>query len=174
MAAKKKGLKTKKKESKKDTKLDKVSVIREMAEELLALMGVSVKPAVSEDKKNEAIVVDIETEEEAGLLIGTRGETLNSIQVILGMMFRQKTGEWQRIIVNVADWRERQEVRLNELAIQVAERAKSSGSPQPLYNLNASERRIIHMALADDKNVETESHGEGRERYLVVNPKKAK
>jgi spoIIIJ-associated protein len=169
--------KTKKKtvrQKKKGKGVDKISVVKEMAEELLRLMGIIATPTVSEDKENDAIIVDIETEEEAGLLIGTRGETLNSLQAVLGMMFRQKTGEWQRIIVNVADWRERQEDRLNELAIQAAERAKTTSDPQPLYNLTSAERRIIHLALADDEDVETESQGEGQERYLVVNPKKVK
>lgn len=158
-------------EKKKGKGVDKVSVVKELSEELLRLMDTSATPQVFEDKENEAIVVDIETTDEAGLLIGARGETLASIQAILGMMFRQRVGEWQRIIVNVADWRERQKDRLNELAIQTAERAKATGEPQPLYNLSSSERRIVHLALADDKEVSTESHGEGQERYLVVNPK---
>ena len=115
-------------------------------------------------------MVDIDAKEETGLLIGRRGETLNSIQTILGIMARQKTGEWARIIVNVGDWREKQESHLKELADQAALRAKETGQPQPIYNLSASQRRVIHLALAEDPEVETISEGEGEERYLIVKP----
>ena len=166
--------KTKKKtvrRKKKGKGVDKVSVVKELAEELLRLMGTDAKAIASEDKENEAILVEIKTEDEAGLLIGARGETLSSLQAVLGMMFRQKTGEWKRIIVDVAGWRERQKGRLSELANQTAERTKATGTPQPLYNLSPTERRIVHLALADDKGVKTESHGEGKERYLVISLK---
>lgn len=148
-----------------------VSLVEKLASELLGLMGPKVKPVVYEDKENDAIAVDIEAQDEAGLLIGSRGETLTSIQAVLGMMFRQRKGEWRRIIVNIADWRQRQEERLKQLARQTAERARSLKEPQPLYNLTPPERRIVHLALADDKDVETESVGEGPERYLIVRPK---
>lgn len=144
--------------------------IDKAANELLALMGTQAKAAVAEDKENEAIRVDIATEDETGLLIGRHGETLAAIETALGMMLRQSTGEWQRIIVNVGDWRERQEEHLKEIADQAAQRAVTTGEPQPIYNLTPAQRRVIHLALADSKEVETESEGEGVERYLVVKP----
>lgn len=150
---------------------DDLLLVKEITTKLFKLMGIKSKPEISEDKENEAILVDIKTDEEAGLLIGNRGETIDSIQSILGMIFRQKTTQWKRIIVNVADWREKQKNRLSELANQVAERARMSGEPQPLYNLNPGQRREIHLALSEEKDIETESLGEGKERYLVVKPK---
>ncbi len=167
MVKKTDSIKTKKEKKSKD-KINKVEEIRKISEKLLELMGTKAKPHVSEDVKNDAVVVDIETSDEAGLLIGSRGDTLNSLQTIIGMIFRQKTGEWQRILVNISDWRERQEERLINLAQQAAQRATETQEPQTLYNLNASQRRVVHLALAEDKDVETESKGEGRERYLVV------
>lgn len=170
MVTKAKSVKTKKK-SRAVAKKDNVKLVRGMANQLLDLLGTKAKAKVSEDKENEAVKVDIETEEEAGLLIGNRGETLTSIQSVLGSMVRTETGEWQRIVVNVADWREREEKRLRELAKQTAERAKATGEPQPLYNLTPTQRRIVHLELAEDAEIETESQGEGRERFLVVKPK---
>lgn len=149
-----------------------MALVKDLAEELLSLMGTKVKIEVNEDKENEAITVDIDAPEEAGLLIGHRGETLLSIQSALGMMVRQETDEWVRIIANIGDWREKQESQLNDLAAQAADRAKETGEPQPLYNLNAGQRRTIHVFLAKEKDIETESVGEGEDRYLVVNPKK--
>jgi len=148
-----------------------ISKVEKLAGKLLELMGSQAEIEVSEDKDNEAFVVDIKTEEEKGLLIGRHGETLISFQTILGMVVRQELGEWKRLIVNVGDWRERQEEELKKLAREVAERAKQTKEVQPLYNLNASQRRIVHMELSEDPEVETESTGEGAERYLVVKPK---
>lgn len=155
------------------TKKDKnIKVAEEVAKELLKLMGSKAKTKVTYDDEQDAVYVDIDTKDETGLLIGNRGETLNSLQTIIGMICYKKIGEWQRVIVNISDWRERQEKRLKELAEQAAARAVDTNSPQTLYNLNASQRRIIHMYLSENKEVETESIGEGKERYLVVKNKK--
>lgn len=149
-----------------------VATVKELAEELFTLMGVDVEYEVVEDKNNNAVFVDIDAEEETGLLIGHRGETIAAIQAALGMMARQKTGDFIRIIVNVGDWREKQEDQLRSLAEQAAQRARETGESQPLYNLNAAQRRIVHVILSEEEDVETESHGEGQDRYLVVNLKK--
>lgn len=143
-----------------------------MANELLSLMGTKAQVKASEDKKNEAVRIDIETEEETGLLIGRHGETIEAIQSVLGMMLKKKTGDWVRIIVDVGGWREKQEERLRDLATQTAERAKETGEGQPLYNLSPAQRRVIHLTLADNPDIETESAGEDEERYLMIKPKK--
>lgn len=163
--------KTVKKTAKKLVKNDLV-VVEKLAKKLLKLMKTNVEVSVSEDKNNEAITVDIQTEDEVGLIIGNRGRTLNSIQTLLGMMYRQEMGEWQRILVNVADWREKEQSRLEQLAQATAERAMVSNEPQYLYNLTSAQRRIVHLVLSGKKDIETESLGEGRDRYLVVNVKK--
>lgn len=146
-------------------------VVKALAEKLLSLMGTNVKVDVSEDQENEVLIVNIDAKEETGLLIGRRGETLLSLQTILGIMVRQTLGEGSRVVVNVGDWREKEEERLKELATSAALRAKETGEPQPLYNLLPAQRRIVHLALSEDSEVETESLGEGIDRYLVVKPK---
>ncbi len=151
---------------------DYLKEIENIASELLVLMGTKASAVAEEDKENDAIVVNISSKEEAGLLIGHRGETLNSLELILGIIFRQKAGEWKRIIVNVGDWREKQNSYLRDLARTAADRVKQTGEPQILYNLSAGERRIIHLALSGDPGVETGSQGEGEERFLVIKPKK--
>lgn len=156
----------------KETSLkEKVPFVQKLVDKLLDLMGTKAKAVASEDKENEAVRVNIETDDEAGLLIGRHGETLDALQVILGMMVFQESKEWTRIIVNVGDWREKQEDQLKSLALQAAERARETGEPQTLFNLNASQRRIVHMVLTEEKDIETESSGEGKERYLVIKQK---
>lgn len=150
----------------------KVDELKKLTDELLSLMGTNVKAEVSYDKENEAFVVNMDAGEETGLLIGKKGETLSSLQTVLGIMLKQKTGEWNRVVVNVGDYREKEEQYLKDLAASTAQRAKETGEPQSLYNLKSWQRRLVHMALAEEEGVTTESEGEGEDRYLVVKPKK--
>jgi spoIIIJ-associated protein len=154
-------------------KQDLVEMTKDTAARLLNLMGVEAEVSVTETKENEetTLLVDIETEQETGLLIGAHGSTLQAVQTFLGMALRQSTGEWHRVVVNVGDWKEKQEETLRVLAENTAARARQTGEPQNLYNLTASQRRIIHMILAEDEGITTESQGEGEERYLVVTSK---
>lgn len=167
MAAKKKS----KKETKENKGKEEVKEVQEIADSLFSLLKVKASVSVSEDKENDAILVNIDSEDAAGLLIGNRGETLNSIQTVIGMIYGKQKGEWKRILVDVADWREKQKARLTQLAEQTAEKVKSSGQPQPLYNLSAAQRRLVHLSLVEDGEIKTESVGEGRDRYLVIAPK---
>jgi spoIIIJ-associated protein len=152
----------------KKTKKDSTASIKELAERLLSLVGSRAKVDVKEDTKNEATLITMQAEEDAGLLIGNRGRTLNDIQTILGMILKRRTGEWKRVVVDVSGWREKEEKRLSELARQTAERVRATGEPQALYNLSPSQRRTIHLALAEEKDIHTESHGEEEERYLLI------
>lgn len=145
--------------------------LEKIANELMSLIGTKAKITVTQDKGNDALVVKIEAGDETGLLIGRRGETLASLQMILGMALKQETGEWTRVIVDIGDYKKKEEDYLNSLAESAAKKAKETGDPQPLYNLTAAQRRVVHLALSSDKGVTTESVGEGKERYLVVKPK---
>jgi spoIIIJ-associated protein len=149
-----------------------VKILQSLTDELLSLMSTKAKGEASYDKENESFVVNIDAGDETGLLIGKKGETLLSIQTILGFLLKQKVGEWNRILVNVGDYREKEEGYLKDLAASTAERAKETGEPQNLYNLKAWQRRVIHMVLAEDKDISTESEGEGEDRYLVIKSKK--
>lgn len=158
---------SKNKSNSKDTDL-----VNGLAKDILSRMLIECEVKTSEDLDNDAIVVDIDAKKESGLLIGARGKTLWALQTLIGLMYRGNTGDWKRIIVNVSDWRQREEERLNKMAQSTAQRAQESGQTQYLYNLTPSQRRVIHLALADNKKVTTESQGEGSGRYLIVSPKK--
>ena len=150
-----------------------IDLLKGLAEELFSLMSLSdAKIDVEYDKENEAYVVNVDAPDETGLLIGKKGETLASLQVVFGVLLKQKVGEWNRVMVNVGDYREKEEEYLRNLAQSTAQRAKETGEPQSLYNLKSWQRRIVHMALSEDKDLTTESVGEGEERYLVVKANK--
>lgn len=151
-------------------KKDISKTVKELTEKLLVLLEVHANVEVIETSEN-TFDVNLATEDETGLLIGFRGENINSIQTVLGIMLKGATGEWIRVIVNVGDYRQKQEEKLKELANQSADRAVETKEPQPIYNLNASQRRIIHMFLSERTDVTTESQGVEPERYLVVQSK---
>ncbi len=144
--------------------------IQELTEKLLSLTGVSAEIEVV-DLGESTYEVNLSTEDETGLLIGFRGENINAIQTVLGIMLKGQTGEWYRLVVNVGDYREKQEEKLKELATQSADRAIETKEPQPIYNLSAGQRRAVHMHLANRNDVTTESSGIEPERYLVIKPK---
>lgn len=151
---------------------EQTNTLKEIAEKLFDLMMVKVKVDVDFDKKDEVFIVNVDAGDTTGLLIGKRGETLLSIQNILAVLFKQEEGEWKKIVVNVGDYRQKEEEYLKNLATSTAERAIETNSPQNLYNLKPWQRRVIHMFLSENKEVTTTSEGEEEERYLIITPKK--
>lgn len=149
--------------------MEHIDQVKQIAEDLLKRLGVVGTVAVDVDETN-AYRVHIDTEE-TGLLIGFHGRTLESFQIILGMIVSKQLGEWVKVYVNVGDYREKREEALMLMAQHAAERALSAGRSIELANLSPSERRVIHLTLAGDDRVETESMGEGTHRTLLVKPK---
>jgi len=146
-----------------------IDSIENKANKIIELLGSKAKVSVSE--KDDSFFVNLEADEETGLLIGRHGETINSIQAILALSLREELAE-KKVFVNVGDWREKQEEKLKEMAEQIYQRVIDTGEAQPVYNLSSAQRRIIHLTLSDKEDVETESSGEGENRYLLVKPKK--
>ncbi|MBI3397575.1 KH domain-containing protein [Candidatus Woesebacteria bacterium] len=159
-----------KKDTKNEESLSKKT--ENLVNNLLEMMGTQAKATCEFDEENKVLTVNITTQDETGLLIGRRGETLNALQMILGIITKQQTGEWIRVDVNVGDYRQKQEDYLKNLAKETAQKVKETGEGQPIYNLTPAQRRVVHLELSSDETVETESLGEGEERYLVVRPKK--
>jgi len=144
--------------------------IKKLTEDLLKNLLVKGTVEVTQDSKNQVFNVQLESED-SGILIGYHGETLEAIQLILSLIVYRKVGSWLRLVVNVGNYREERYDQLKRLALNIAQKVKFSGESQILTNLSPSERRIIHLELADHPDVITESEGEGEERRLVVKPK---
>jgi len=146
----------------------KLKIIKEITQKLLELLKIEGKVEVEE--KEGLINVQLETDQ-PGILIGYHGETLAAIQLMVGMIAYRRLGEWTRILVNVGDYYQKRKESLERIAQAVAQKVKSSSQPQGLSPMSSAERRIIHLALASDSEVETISEGEGRERHVVIKPK---
>jgi spoIIIJ-associated protein len=118
----------------------------------------------------EVLVVNLKTQE-PGVLIGYHGQTLAALQQIITLMAFKKFNQWIKILVDVEDYREKRKESLEQMAQGVVERVKSSGQSQPLPPMSSFERRIIHMFLAGQPEVESVSEGEGEQRHIIIKAK---
>ena len=157
--------------------------IEEFAEEalraILGHMGISATIEVSdpineEEAEEEPLTLNIHSDdpETLSLLIGRRGETLASIQLLVNLIVSKQTGNRERIIIDAERYRERREQNLRSMAVRIADQVRRSGNPIMLEAMPPNERRIIHMVLAETGDIATESTGEGDQRRVVVSLKR--
>src|SRR5690606_34132125 len=107
-----------------------------------------------------------------GSLIGRRGQTLDAVQYLVNLVANKEEGVRARIVVDAEGYREKRAEVLRDLARRVAQKAKSQGKRTAFDPMSALERRVVHMALADDDEVETISEGEEPYRRVIVIPKR--
>ncbi|HZO74182.1 MAG TPA: RNA-binding cell elongation regulator Jag/EloR [Ktedonobacteraceae bacterium] len=110
--------------------------------------------------------------ENLGLLIGRRGETLAALQLLVNLIVRHRTRRRIRIIVDAENYRERREENLRSLALRVAQQVRNYRRSIALEAMPPHERRIVHIALSDSQDISTESIGEGDERRVVISLKR--
>ncbi len=139
--------------------------------DLLNFLDVKPEIVTEIDEASDDLIININVERDAGLLIGNRGKVLNSLQLIIGVILNNKFKKWRRVIIDVSGWRNQEKRRLESLAEVTAKRAEETGKPQYLYNLSSSQRRIIHLYLSENPRIKTESRGEGKERCLIISSK---
>jgi spoIIIJ-associated protein len=146
-----------------------LQTIKTTAEDLLTALEVRANCEVSEAEGEMATVV-IEAEE-TGMLIGYHGETLEALQLLIALAAAKKNEEFIRVSVEVGDYKKNREEWLRSLVEQTKERVLQEGRAVTLPNLKPWERRVVHLMLQDDKEVVSESMGEGRERTLTISPR---
>ena len=151
-----------------------VSIARETVAELLERMDVSAEVTArlgEQDNPNyqPPIIIDINGND-LSILIGQRAETLNALQFITRMIVGKEIGHSAPITVDVEGYRTRREESLRRLAKQLAEQSIASGRRQTLEPMPANERRIIHVELHDNPDVETESVGQEPRRKVTIVP----
>ncbi|QTA78132.1 R3H domain-containing protein [Desulfonema limicola] len=108
----------------------------------------------------------------SGVLIGKRGQTLEAIQYLVEKIINKKSTERIRIQIDVEDYLDNRKANLESLAGRLAEKTRSTGKPSTIGQMNAHDRRIIHLSLKDDPGVRTQSIGDGFYRKLVIFPKR--
>ena len=110
--------------------------------------------------------------EDLGVLIGRRGDTLAALQYVLNLIMRRRSRSRLIFGVDVEGYRRRREASLCNLALRMADRVRVSGQSVTLEPMPPAERRIVHIALADDPDVLTVSIGEGDARKVAITPRR--
>lgn len=152
-------------------KSDVEDYVRDFLEDVFRAMDLEVEIMItkSEDGKN----VDVELKgKEMGVLIGKRGQTLDSLQYLTNLAVGKQVNEYVKVKLDTEDYRKRRKETLENLARNIAYKVKRTKRPVSLEPMNPFERRVIHSALQNDWYVSTHSEGEEPYRHVVVTLKK--
>lgn len=138
---------------------------RRTLDQILTLMGVQAELWADERQG----ILHLEARgEHAGLLIGKRGQTLDALQFLLTRLLDRQLGEHTRVQLDIEGYRERRQQQLTDMALRLAKQVKTTGEDAVLEPMPPGDRRIIHLALQSDREVRTESVGDGHERRVII------
>lgn len=146
------------------------ALVQEAAREVIARL---VEPMLGECSptvsiEGETIRVGIEADEDPGLLIGREGQNLAAVQYLATRMLAGKLQCRVKLHVDAGDYRQRQDDRLRDLALALADKARSTGKSQLTRPLSSYQRRVIHVTLQDEDDMQTHSKGEGDLKRVVI------
>lgn len=144
-------------------------IIKKSLEELLSFLEIEATISVSLESADH-FQIEIETQE-TGLLIGFHGETINSLQLLLGVLLYKKLGKWVHVVLDVGGYRKMRQEHIQEMVGRIIAEVETTNQPVVLPFLTPLERRIVHMMLADNEKITSESQGEGKERRVSIKPR---
>ena len=160
-------------EPKKEEKAEKKPIhidtepVKEFLNKMFAAMDMEVHIEVSANPKEHEMTIELEGDE-MGVLIGKRGQTLDSLQYLASLVVNKNSEDYIRVKVDTENYRERRRATLENLAKNISHKVKRTRKPVSLEPMNPYERRVIHSALQNDKFVCTHSEGEEPYRRVVV------
>ena len=143
--------------------------ITAFVQDVVSAMGADLTTSVEETP--EATRINLEGED-GGILVRRGGEGLQALQHLVATAFRRQLGEDNRIVVDCNHYRRDKDAELKKMANFVAEKAKSSGTPQEMGPLNPYERRIVHLAIAEDPAVSSESIGDAFMKTVIISSRR--
>ncbi len=146
---------------------DAAQIATEALTNLLRLMKLDATVKATKPTPEAALALNIEGQD-LGVLIGRRGQTLTSLQHIVRLIVSERLKKWTPLAIDVSGYKENRRVALQKLALNFAEQVKATKRPVTMEPMPADERRIVHLALADDVDVTTQRIGEGEERKVVI------
>ncbi len=148
-----------------------INTVKELLEKMRIKAEVVGMIGETSDGTNQStILIDIKGND-LSYLIGRQSETLNALQYITSLIVGRELGHWVPLLIDVQGYRERRDRQLRQMAQRMAEQVRKSGRRISLEPMPGTERRIIHLALRDNKDVYTESAGDEPNRKVVILPK---
>ena len=139
--------------------------------EVFAAMNRQVKMDVNYDEAGKSMDIEL-SGDEMGVLIGKRGQTLDSLQYLVSLVVNREVEEYIRVKVDTENYRQRRRETLENLAKNIAYKVKKTRRPVSLEPMNPYERRIIHSTLQNDKYISTHSEGDEPFRRVVITYKR--
>lgn len=148
------------------------SIGKEFLLGLLQAMNITAEVSVKEiDEETVELSVNADPPTELGVLVGPRGTTLQALQEVTRTVVQSKSpNRTDRILVDVAQYRERRVAALGRFAEQVAKEVAETGEERALEPMSAADRKAVHDALTESSTVSTRSEGEEPRRFVVVSP----
>lgn len=144
---------------------------KDFLKEVFAAMDLTVICDVKYNKEEESMDIEL-SGDEMGILIGKRGQTLDSLQYLVSLVVNKDTENYIRVKVDTENYRKRRKETLENLAKNISYKVKRTKRPVSLEPMNPYERRIIHSALQNDRYVTTYSEGDEPFRHVVIVLKK--
>ena len=145
--------------------------VKEFLKSVFHAMDMAVEIIVKINEEEKLIEVDLKGED-MGILIGKRGQTLDSLQYLTNLAVNKHSESYYKVKVDTEDYRKRRKDTLENLAKNIAYKVKRTKRPVELEPMNPFERRVIHSALQNDRYVTTHSEGDEPYRHVVVTLKK--
>jgi len=139
--------------------------IADFVHSVVNAMGVAL--AVTIEESPEGTRINLEGED-GGVLIRRGGEGLQALQHVVATAFRRQLGDDTRVVVDCNGFRRDKDAEIKQMARYMAEKARSSGMPQEMGPLNPYERRIVHIAIAEDPRVSSESIGDAFMKTVII------
>lgn len=152
-------------------KMSMENTAKKFLSDVFQAMGINAAIEVVLDQENSTVEINIDGDD-MGVLIGKRGQTLDSLQYLVSLVINKNSENYIKVKLDTENYRERRKETLENLAKNIAFKVKRTRKPVSLEPMNPYERRIIHSALQNDKYVETYSEGEEPFRKVVINIKK--
>jgi len=144
---------------------------KDFLQEVLKTMGMEVEIGVIYDPVEKAMDIDLKGDD-MGILIGKRGQTLDSLQYLTSLVVNKYSEEYVRVKLDIENYRERRKETLETLAKNISYKVKRTKRAVALEPMNPYERRVIHSALQGDRFVLTRSEGEEPFRHVVISLKR--
>lgn len=145
--------------------------IKDFLNQVFDAMGMEVEILVTKEDDEKNINVELKGKD-MGVLIGKRGQTLDSLQYLTNLAVNKQSDSYVKIKLDTEDYRKRRRETLENLARNIAYKVKRTKRPVSLEPMNPFERRVIHSALQNDRYVTTHSEGDEPYRHVVVTLKR--